>query len=67
MTPTPRYVDEHAAAEILGVARGTLSNWRSRGEGPTFTRIGRRAIRYRVEDLVEFAAGGRVETKGARR
>ena len=46
------------AARRLGVASGTLSNWRHRGQGPAFVRLGR-AIRYDEADLARFIAQGR--------
>lgn len=42
------------AAEVLGVSPKTLANWASVGAGPTFTRVGGRAI-YRVEDVSAYA------------
>ncbi|WP_407080795.1 helix-turn-helix transcriptional regulator [Corynebacterium glyciniphilum] len=29
----------------------TLSNWRGRGKGPSYVRVGQRGIFYRIEDL----------------
>jgi len=37
-------------AELLGVATGTLYNWRYRGEGPKSVRAGKR-VRYRYADI----------------
>jgi len=39
-------------AELLGVATGTLYNWRYRGEGPKSVRAGKR-VRYRYADIVK--------------
>ena len=51
--PSP-LVDEKVAAEILGLADGTLSVWRcTRRYRLPYTKIGR-AVRYRVEDLEQF-------------
>ena len=47
-------VDEHEAAAFLGLASGTLSNWRWRKQGPRFVRVAGNRIRYRVEDLRKF-------------
>jgi len=55
-----RALDEHAAAELLGVNRGTLSNWRGAGRGPRWFRAGR-AIRYRVSDLVAWTEAHSVD------
>lgn len=43
------------AAAYIGLARGTLDNMRSRGEGPPYVRIGSRIV-YRVEDLDVYLA-----------
>lgn len=47
-----------AAAAYIGVAPKTLSNWRARGEGPRFVRLGRSHARivYRVSDLDQYLA-----------
>lgn len=51
--PSP-LVTEKVAAEVLGVAVGTLQVWRCLRRYPLpYTKIGR-AVRYRVEDLDEF-------------
>lgn len=46
-------IREHRAAEILSISARTLQNWRCRGGGPAFIRLGR-SVRYRAEDLQEF-------------
>lgn len=60
----PRYVDEREAARVLGVSRGTLSNWRTLRRGPAYVRIGR-AIRYSLADIVAFAEAGRISPDAA--
>lgn len=40
-------------AERLGVAVGTLANWRSQGRGPKWLSV-EGAIRYRSEDIEEY-------------
>lgn len=45
------------AALALGVTVGTLANWRVRGCGPQFVRIGGK-IGYRDEDLEAFIKAG---------
>ena len=39
-------IDESEAAEFLGLARGTLANYRQAGTGPQFIRISARCIKY---------------------
>ncbi|MDP2259954.1 MAG: helix-turn-helix domain-containing protein [Caulobacter sp.] len=54
------------AAEFLGVSPRTLEDWRLRGGGPLFCKVGARLVRYLVEDLVLFVeAGSRTNTGGA--
>jgi hypothetical protein len=51
---TSELLDERAAALHLGgVAPATLRNWRSRGVGPAYVRIGG-VIRYQRADLDAF-------------
>lgn len=50
-------VDESEAAAILGARVQTLRNWRWRGEGPHFHKIGQRLVRYHRADLAAFIAG----------
>lgn len=53
-TMIPRVVTEAEAAEILGVARRTLQDWRFRGVGPRYIAYSRRSVRYLVSDLLEY-------------
>lgn len=48
----------YEAARRLGLAAGTLQNWRIRGQGPAYVRLGK-AIRYDEGDLARFIAQGR--------
>ena len=43
-------------AEQLDVPERTLADWRSRGLGPAFARIGRH-VRYRPEDVERWVKG----------
>lgn len=64
--PLPRYVTENEAAEILGLKRGTLSNWRSQRRGPAYVRLGGgRVIRYKLSEIEAFAEAYRVDPKYA--
>jgi excisionase family DNA binding protein len=57
-------LDEKAAAEILDIAPGTLSVWRSTGRYRIpFVKVGRR-VRYRRADLEAWLAS-RTRTTGA--
>lgn len=39
-----------AAAEMLGLSRGTLANWRTEGRGPRYIKSGKQVL-YRVSDI----------------
>jgi len=41
------------AAQVLGISTKTLANWRWKGNGPSFVKIGG-AIRYQVGELKSF-------------
>ena len=48
-----KLLNEHEAAELLGIKVSTLRAWRIRGSKLPFLRLGR-AIRYDPEDLSAF-------------
>ncbi len=45
------------AAKFLGVAHGTIANWKSLGIGPAHMKVGGRVF-YRLEDLEAFVGAG---------
>ncbi len=49
-------IDEHEAAALLGLAVGTLRNWRALRQGPSYRKIGKRTVRYLRADLSAFIA-----------
>ena len=66
ITPTPQpaptlapgdLLDEREAATILSASVKTLRNWRWRGAGPRFRKIGLRMVRYSRADLQTFVEG----------
>lgn len=68
-TATPRIalLDAAGASAYLGLAKHTLDQWRSKGVGPRYTKLGG-AIRYRIADLDAFIeAGLHVSTRVAAR
>lgn len=50
----PRFLNEAEAADLLGVAKKTLAQWRWRGLPPRFRKF-HGAVRYELGDLLEFA------------
>jgi len=56
--------EREAAVELGPVSVRTLQDWRVRGIGPAYTKLGRR-VAYAVADLDAFKKAGRVEPKAA--
>lgn len=54
-------VTDSKVAELTGFSRGTLQNQRWRGVGIPYYRLGRRAIRYKLQDVMDFLEKYRVE------
>lgn len=52
-----RLLTRAEAAELLGLATQTLSNWASTGKGPRRVTVGSRSTRYRLSDLNAYMAG----------
>lgn len=44
-------LDTKDAASVLGLSALTLCDWRCKGHGPRFVKIGHRSVRYRMGDL----------------
>lgn len=52
-----RLLTTEEVAELLGVAPGTVENWRYKQEGPRFVKLGYKRhspVRYRPEDVQAF-------------
>ena len=60
MEQLERYVNDVEAAKILSSSPQTLRNWRHMRKGPAYSKRGR-MVRYRVSDLLEYMATGRIE------
>ena len=50
LTPADYLIDTKAAAAYLGVAVATLTDFRLRGVGPNYIKVGR-CVRYRRSDI----------------
>ena len=57
-------LDTKAAAQCMGVASGTLENWRVKGQGPKFIKTpGKRGkVLYDPADLEEWKAANRFQS-----
>ncbi len=63
INPDSRYNAEQTAA-LLGVAVGTLANWRIKGKGPVFVRITKRSPSYYWgSDLIKWLKEQRVKSQ----
>jgi len=51
------WLDSDAAAEYLGCTPGTMKTWRSRGEGPQYSVIQNKLVRYHIDQLDAFVGG----------
>ena len=60
------YLATKEAAEFLSVSPRTLEDWRVRGGGPPFKRMGR-LVRYSRSELVQFVESGTCANTGQRR
>lgn len=52
-------VNTKVAADLLGVSVRTLEDWRSKGIGPKFVKIGRKILRYEIAEINAFLDKGR--------
>lgn len=56
----PYTMNEAEVALLLAVSRSTVANWRSRGQGPPYTRVGG-SIRYDRAEVLAWLAAGHVD------
>lgn len=56
--PSHALLNTREAAAFLNLRPCTLEKWRSKGKGPKYTKLGSKAVRYRVCDLELFVQGG---------
>jgi len=49
-------LDTPSAAKHCGLSKPTLERYRLTGDGPAFLKIGRKCVRYRLEDLNAWLA-----------
>ena len=61
-----RHLDDAGVADILGCSAAAVQVRRSRGAGPPYLKIGA-SVRYRVRDVLDWAAAQRVDPKTRRK
>lgn len=50
----PKLMNQRQAALFLGVSPRTLENYRLTGEGPKWIRLGKRLVRYKLSDILNY-------------
>jgi predicted DNA-binding transcriptional regulator AlpA len=50
------FMTEQQLCEMIGVHPRTPKRWRRDGDGPAYSRLGARMIRYRIQDVNEWIA-----------
>jgi predicted DNA-binding transcriptional regulator AlpA len=63
--PSVRVISEAEAAARLSLSRRTLQEYRLRGDGPVFVRLGERRIGYSVSDLDAWVNSRRAASTSA--
>ena len=53
MTEHIKYINENAVSQMTGIAVQTLRNYRFKGIGLPYCKIGR-SVRYALEDVINF-------------
>ena len=56
MTNSDKLLTQKEVKEITGLADSTLEQWRLKGKGPKFIRLGR-LVRYRLSDVNAYISG----------
>lgn len=53
---TDKLLTQKEVKEIIGLADSTLEQWRLKGKGPKFIKLGR-LVRYRLSDIDAYISG----------
>lgn len=56
-------LSEQAVAEQLALSLSTLRNWRCKGRGPAYFKMGR-AVRYNEKDILAYQLSRRIVPQG---
>jgi predicted DNA-binding transcriptional regulator AlpA len=66
MTNNVIYLSQRELAARWGISPRTLENWRWRNKGPTYIKLGRRRVRYRLTDIQAFERDHRIAPESPR-
>lgn len=61
--PEPEWLDTRAVAAMTSLTQRAIESLRQRGEGPAYSRIGRKIIRYRRADVEAWLERGKVKVQ----
>ena len=61
MAENRTYLTPKEVGEIFGLKVGTLSQWRNKGIGPDYFKLGK-AVRYKREEIEKFIESTRIRT-----
>ena len=64
MKPTSQLLSTSDAAHHLGLSIDTLKRWRKIKTGPRFVRIGKKTVRYKLDELETFLRSKTEVTSG---
>jgi len=59
---TKHVLNEHEAAEMLGVSVTALRDWRFHRVGPVYVKYLNKAVRYPLAEITNFMERSRVQT-----
>ena len=57
-------INQAELSRLIDKPEGTLEQWRHKGIGPPFIKVGGRSVRYRPSDVEAWLEGQRVATSG---
>lgn len=63
MESTNRYLTEKQVSSITNFALSTLRNARFNRTGIPYLRVGKRAVRYKYEDVIRYMESRRIQTE----
>jgi predicted DNA-binding transcriptional regulator AlpA len=59
-----KFIDEKQVSKLTGLALQTLRNWRGQGRGFPYVKIGRRSIRYDIDDILKYMGARKITPEG---
>lgn len=63
--PSTRWLTEKAVSELTGISVSTLQKNRFHRKGIVFSKIGKRSVRYSIQDVQDFMQACRIDVSSA--